>query len=170
VQPETSQSADEETVLELVDATLAIVYGYLIRRTGSTPLAEDLSSETFLAAIREVRQRGLAVWSTPWLIGIARHKLADHWRRLEREQRHMSVIAGDVVDAAWDEPIEAGRIDAVMAKLNPAQRAALTWRYVDDLSTSEVARLLDRSIAATENLLARSRRAFRDLYEGASNE
>jgi RNA polymerase sigma-70 factor, ECF subfamily len=169
VQHDTPPLIDEVAVLSAIDDALPIVYHYFVRRIGSVALAEDLTSETMLAAVAEVTHRGFAIWSLPWLIGVARHKLADHWRRLERERRHLA-IGGEFEEAAWDQPIETGRVEAVLAQLNPSQRAALTWRYVDDLSTSEVAGLLGRSIAATENLLARSRRAFRDLYEGSSDE
>ena len=44
--------------------------------------------------------------SIPWLIGVARHKLADHWRRVEREQR--AVPKNNVIDMARQLEIEAG--------------------------------------------------------------
>jgi len=53
----------------------------------------------------------------------------------------------------------------VMARLNPSQRSALVLRYYDGLPVAQVAEIIGRSVAATENLLARSRRAFRALYE-----
>jgi hypothetical protein len=41
--------------------------------------------------------------SIPWLIGVARHKLADHWRRVEREQRGLRLLDGEParVDDPW---------------------------------------------------------------------
>ena len=52
----------------------------------------------------------------------------------------------------------------MLADLNPMQRAALTLRYVDDLPVGDVARLLGRSVHATETLLVRAKRAFRIRY------
>jgi RNA polymerase sigma-70 factor (ECF subfamily) len=43
-------------------------------------------------------------------------------------------------------------------------RAALTLRYLDGLSVPEVAELLGRTVAATDQVLARARRSFRQLY------
>ena len=79
-------------LLELYDDALPHVYGYLLARCGDTSLAEDLTAESFLAAVHAARKPGAAEPSVPWLIGVARHKLADHWRRAEREQRGLRLL------------------------------------------------------------------------------
>jgi RNA polymerase sigma-70 factor (ECF subfamily) len=56
-------------LLELYDDALPHVYGYLLARCGDTGLAEDLTAESFLAAVHAVRQPGAAEPSIPWLIG-----------------------------------------------------------------------------------------------------
>src|ERR671935_2495426 len=78
--------ASTDPVLAIYRVALPQVYGYLPPRCGSAALAEDLTSETFLAAVNASRQGSLTEVSTAWLVGVARHKLVDHWRRLEREQ------------------------------------------------------------------------------------
>jgi RNA polymerase sigma-70 factor (ECF subfamily) len=87
--------AASDPVLAIYRVALPQVYGYLLPRCGSTALAEDLTSETFLAAVNATRQGKVAEVSTAWLVGVARHKLVDFWRRLEREQR--SLAAADAV-------------------------------------------------------------------------
>ena len=57
------------------------VYGYLVPRCGSVALAEDLTAETFMAAVGGRARHPPPHVSVAWLIGIARHKLVDHWRR-----------------------------------------------------------------------------------------
>ena len=81
-------------LLKLYDDALPHVYGYLLARCGDIGLAEDLTAESFLAAVHAVRKPGAPDPSIPWLIGVARHKLADHWRRAEREQRGLRLLAG----------------------------------------------------------------------------
>ena len=49
-------------------------------------MAEDLTAEVFLAAVRSVRAGKVERVTVAWLIGIARHKLVDHWRAQEREE------------------------------------------------------------------------------------
>ncbi|WP_460530512.1 RNA polymerase sigma factor [Flindersiella endophytica] len=101
------------------------------------------------------------------MVGIARHKLVDHWRRLERERRTIALLdAGPPEpDDPWDEVLEAQRAHAVLAQLSPPQRLALTLRYLDGLPVAEVAAHLGRSLHATETLLVRSRAAFRRIYQ-----
>lgn len=155
-------------LLELYDEALPYVYGYLLARCRDTGLAEDLTAEAFLAAVDAVRKPGAPEPSVPWLIGVARHKLADHWRRVEREQRGLRLL--DVQPESLDDPWEAtvDRIQArrVLDRLGTHHRAALTLRYLDGLPVPEVARHLDRTVHATEALLVRARAAFRRLYEG----
>ncbi|MFP3670944.1 sigma factor, partial [Priestia sp. SIMBA_032] len=71
-------------LLALYDEALPAVYGYLIRRAGDRNVAEDITSDTFLAAMDRARVDDSVEPSIPWLIGIARHKLADHWRKMQR--------------------------------------------------------------------------------------
>lgn len=76
-------------LLALYDVAPPQVYGYLIRRCRDRGVAEELTSETFLAAVGVVRHRGSPTVDVGWLVGVARHKLADHWRALARERRHL---------------------------------------------------------------------------------
>jgi RNA polymerase sigma-70 factor, ECF subfamily len=156
------------TLLGLYDAALPQVYGYLLPRCGSRALAEDLTAESFLAAVAAVRRPEAAAPSVPWLIGVARHKLVDHWRRLEREERGLQLVhdSEEVSDDPWDERLDALRARDVLASLGTHHRAALTLRYADGLPVADVAEHLGRTLHATEALLVRARRAFRRRYEG----
>ncbi|MDQ6615287.1 MAG: RNA polymerase sigma factor [Actinomycetota bacterium] len=157
-------------LLALYDTALPDVYGYLLRRCGRVDWAEDLTAEVFLAAVDAVRRERPVKMSTAWLVGVARHKLADHWRRLAREDRGLG--AGDVAGVAgvagvadpWDAHLDAVRARNTLAKLAPHHRGALILRYLDDLPVAEVAALLDRTVHSTEGLLVRARDAFRRAY------
>ena len=153
-------------LLELYDAALPQVYGYLLARCGRAALAEDLTAETFLAAVAACRRVPPPAPSTAWLVGIARHKLVDHWRSAERERRGPTAVAGEPESQTdpWDERIDVLVAHDVLATLDGTHRAALTLRYLDGLGVGEVARALRRSVSATESLLARSRAAFRREY------
>jgi RNA polymerase sigma-70 factor (ECF subfamily) len=155
-------------LLELYDEALPHVYGYLLTRCGQRALAEDLTAETFLAAVSAVRKPDAPDLSIGWLIGVARHKLADHWRRTEREQRGLRVLEGepDPVEDPWDAAVDVIRARAVLAELGAHHRAALTLRYLDGLPVPEVADHLGRTVHATEALLVRARVAFRRIYTG----
>jgi RNA polymerase sigma-70 factor, ECF subfamily len=155
-------------LLELYDEALPHVYGYLLARGGDRSLAEDLTAETFLAAVSALRKPDAPQLSIGWLIGVARHKLADHWRRVDREQRGLRVLDGEPnpVEDPWDVAVDAIRARAALAELGGHHRAALTLRYLDGLPVPEVAACLGRTVHATEALLVRARNAFRRVYTG----
>ena len=155
-------------LLSLYDRALPEVYGYLLARCGQRVVAEDLTAETFLAAVRA----GDGPISVGWLIGTARHKLVDHWRRLEREDRGLRLLDGGRPDSEdpWDAEIDALRARQVLERLGPAHRAALVLRYLDDLPVAQVAETLGRTLHATEALLVRARAAFRRAYEATEQQ
>jgi RNA polymerase sigma-70 factor, ECF subfamily len=154
-------------LLQLYDDALPHVYGYLLARCGDAGLAEDLTAESFLAAVHAIRKPGGPDPSVPWLIGVARHKLADHWRRAEREQRGLRRHASmpGQADDPWEMVVDRIRAREVLGRLGAHHRAALTLRYLDGLPVPEVARHLDRTLHATEALLMRARAASRQIYE-----
>ena len=80
-------------LLDVYEDALPHVYGYLLSRCGQREVAEDLTAETFLAAVDAVRRDRPPSLSTAWLVGVARHKLVDHWRRLAREERGIRAVA-----------------------------------------------------------------------------
>lgn len=159
-------------LLELYDQALPEVYGYLLSRCGQRALAEDLTEETFLAAVDACRRTAPPDLTVAWLIGVARHKLVDHWRRAAREERGLRVVAGQLVehDDPWDERLDALVARDVLATLAPHHRAVLTLRYLDGLPVADVARYLDRTLHATEALLVRARTAFRKSYVEHTDE
>lgn len=160
-------------LLGLYDEALPAVYGYLLSRCGNTVLAEDLTAETFLAAVTAVK-KGVPVPNTGWLLGTARHKLVDHWRGQAREQSHLHAVAaladpGAEGDDPWDERLDALRAQQVLRTLAPQHRAVLVLRYLDDLSVPQVAEVLGRTRHATEALIVRARAAFRRAYEAGTD-
>lgn len=157
-------------LLALYDTALPDVYGYLLHRCRDVTTAQDLTSETFLAAARTVADGSATPLTIPWLIGVARHKLLDHWRRQAREERWLAAVGEPETDDPWSETLLDGRATEALASLGPHHRAALTLRYVDDLPVREVAELLERTEHATEALLVRARRAFRRAYEKGADD
>lgn len=153
-------------LITIYDRALPQVYGYLFARVHNATIAEDLTAETFLAAAEAVQRRTIPEVTVPWLVTVARNKLVDHWRRRSREERKLArVEPNDIVEDGTDLHLDRQRAREVLASLGPHHQAALTLRYLDGLPVPEVASHLDRTVAATEALLVRARRAFRHRYE-----
>lgn len=155
-----------QALLDLYDEALPVVYGYFVRRCADRATAEDLTSETFLAAMDAAHRDAHTPISVPWLIGVARHKLADHYRR--RHDRFSVPVAElpEPLDAPddWDAELDRIVAESVLAKLPEQHRTVLALRYMDDCSVPECAELIGRTVHATEALLVRARRAFRAHY------
>ena len=161
-----------EALLRIYDDALPRVFGYLRNRCESHSAAEELTSETFLAAVSQIRRGVLDEVTIAWLIGIARHKLLDHWRRGDSRATDSFDPALPPNDPAlhedpWDAVLDQHRVAVVLAELGAHHRSALTLRYVDGLPVADVAETLGRTLHATEALLVRARLAFRRLYEGS---
>jgi RNA polymerase sigma-70 factor (ECF subfamily) len=154
-------------LLDLYDEALPQVYGYLLSRCRRRALAEDLTAETFLAAVTACRAESPPELSVAWLVGVARHKLADHWRHAEREERGLRAVAAEPEPAGKtvEEHLDVLLAREALATLAPQHRAALTLRYLDGLGVPAVAEHLGRTTRATEALLVRARTAFRRAYE-----
>lgn len=153
-------------LLALYDEALPSVYGYFVRRCGDRGTAEDLTSQTFLAAVDAARKPVAPPLTVPWLIGVARHKLADHYRR--RHDRFTVPVAElpepAAPDDTWDAELDRIVAEQVLTRLSEQHRTVLTLRYMDDCTVGECAELIGRTVHATEALLMRARRAFRAQY------
>jgi len=166
--------ASEGAFRAFYDQALPRVYSYLVSRCGGDrSAAEELTQETFIAAIRERRSFDGRSDPMTWLTGIARHKLADHFRRREREERRrlrlvVREVAVDPDGATWRSADERAEILRALAALPAMQRAVLVLHYADGLPIREMAAQLGKSEAAIESLMSRGREAFRKAYEGAA--
>jgi len=167
--PKADLALDASSFGRFYEEALPRVYGYFVHRCGgSVATAEDLTQETFLAAVTELKKERRVVTPTPWIYGIARHKLLDYYRRREREDRPFAVAA--TMDERDDELViedeQRAREGAVtaLAAVAASQRAALVLCYVDGYSVPEAAQLLGKSVEAVESLLARGRQSFKRAY------
>jgi RNA polymerase sigma-70 factor (ECF subfamily) len=154
-------------LLAIYDGAVDEVYRYLRARCGQRQLAEDLCADAFLAAVGQIQRNAVEHVTTAWLIGIARHKLVDHWRRVGRRPEDATGELPDRSDGAdhWAATLDRHEVETVMDELGPHHRSALVLRYYDGLPVPDVADHLGRTVHATEALLVRARRRFRDLYE-----
>jgi RNA polymerase sigma-70 factor, ECF subfamily len=162
--------ANPEAFRAFYARALPLVYGYLYHRCGGmAAAAEDLTQETFLAAVVEVKKAKIVTDPMPWVLGIARHKWLDQLRRQEREGKRLALVwqsehmNDQQVGHAWREDSREPAL-AALDSLPPAQRAAVALRYLDGFSVPEIAQAIGRSVHATESLLARGRENFKLNY------
>jgi RNA polymerase sigma-70 factor (ECF subfamily) len=167
---------DETAFRAWYDDALPRVYGYLFERTGRIrSVAEELTQETFVELVRSRGRFDGRSDPVTWAVAIARHKLADHFRRAAREERRqLTLIASSGSSPTTLDPWRASErredVLTALASLPAMQRAAVTLRYMDDLPVSEIAHHLGRSETAVESLLARGRDSLRRSLSGTEDE
>jgi RNA polymerase sigma-70 factor (ECF subfamily) len=168
--------ASDEAFQVWYTGALPRIYGYVLARCGhDTELAEELTQQAFTEAVRGRRALQSATDPTAWMFGIARHRLADHFRRVGRERRGMRDLT--VREIVLDDPArEWHRLDQLQAirsamdALSPIYRTVLLLKFVDGLTIREVARVVARTESATESLLGRARVAFERAYRERNDE
>lgn len=152
---------DEARFGAFYDTAVGDVFRYFHKATaGDRALAEDLTQETFMAAVRSFNGGQPDAFTMPWIIGVARHKLIDHYRRQSREQRKLVMVwnAGTRDEPATDlQDLTVAESMQMLRDLPPMHRVILALRYIDDLSVAEVAKLIGRSLSATQSMMVRAR-------------
>lgn len=110
------------------------VFRYAMRCVSRRDLAEDLTSEAFLALFRnldKIDQSRLPAW----LFTVVQNRARDHWRREAVEQRHAGSLAGPAtVDPS---PLERSLLES--PELKPVHRTCLMLRYVYGMTRAEIA-------------------------------
>ena len=137
------------------------VYGYLLYLTKNWAVAEDLTSETFEAALRKWR-RFDARRGTPraWLLAIARTTALDWFRsdarRRRREERAEAAVPSRTArDETFGEGLSPALEDGLRS-LSAGEREVVVLRIVLDLDGGETARVLGISATAVSTRLQRA--------------
>ncbi|MFC5721981.1 ECF subfamily RNA polymerase sigma factor, BldN family [Streptomyces gamaensis] len=167
---ERAQAGEAEAFGRLYDQYADTVYRYIYYRVGGRATAEDLTSETFLRALRRI---GTFTWQGrdfgAWLVTIARNLVADHFKS---SRFRLEVTTGEMLDAneversPEDSVLEslsnAALLEAVR-KLNPQQQECVTLRFLQGLSVAETARVMGKNEGAIKTLQYRAVRTLARL-------
>jgi RNA polymerase sigma-70 factor, ECF subfamily len=160
---------DRKVTAEFVAQCADWIYPFVRRRlVPRAELVEDVMQEVLFAAWQALPNfRGDAPLRS-WVMGIARHKLEDYYRKkireLEISEEDDSLPdqgAGPAFDERLDSWAQRKRVQRTLAKLPEAYALALIWQYRDEKSIREMAQLTGKTEKAMERLLARARASFR---------
>ena len=134
-------------------------------------VAQDAVAETFTAAWRGLDD--LPSEPRPWLLAVARRKLADHYRAAgRREALHTALSTLPAVDATDPAEIvaEHSKVRGAFAVLRPADQEVLRLLAWDGLSRAEAAEVLGCSPALFNVRLHRARKRLREALEDQAVE
>lgn len=161
---------DREALAALYERYLPSVWRYVCSRLrGHEAASRDVVSETFLAMVQNIGRLDAASTNVAkWLSGVARHKLADHWRRSNPQvaEKDLELPEQGIDPAVAMEALEMRQaVGQAMDRMDDLQRMALEWKYIEGLTVREIAEQLGRTEKAIEGILYRARAAFRAEYK-----
>jgi RNA polymerase sigma-70 factor (ECF subfamily) len=171
-----AQAGDAEAFGELYDKYVDQVYRYIAYRVAGTQLAEDLTSETFLRALRRISSftwQGRDVGA--WFVTIARNLIADHYKsgryRLELTTEDVSISSAAPVQAGPENEVLEAMQNKVLLEavkqLGAEQQECIVLRFLQGLSVSETAQVMGKNDGAIKALQYRAIRTLgRLLPEG----
>ena len=161
--------ADAEAFAELYRRHVTRVYRYHAAHTGNIKDAEDLTSQTFMAALEGIASfRGEAPFAA-WLMGIASRKRALFFRTrkpevpLEAALHHPT--PGPSTDQLAGRRLQIDSVTRALRGLSPDRAEALILCYFSSLTIAEAAHALGKSESAVKMLVSRG---LQDLRERTS--
>jgi RNA polymerase sigma-70 factor, ECF subfamily len=148
-----------ESFAELYRRHVTRVYRYHLVHTGNVKDAEDLTSQTFMAALAAIAHyRRVGVFAA-WLMGIARRQLAlffrNHKPTASLEQADDLPAAGATLETLVAERLALQQARVALKNLSPERAEALILVTFGGLSVSEAAQTLGKSEAAVKMLVSR---------------
>lgn len=148
------------TPQRLVELYADDVWRYASSKLRRREDAEDAAMETFAAAMRDFARLNKADSPRLWLLAIARNKVHDAMRRTYR--RAETALEENVLAPKSELETNRESLREAMAHLPELHREILVLKYVNQLSTEEVAKVIRKSAAATNSLLQRARQSLRE--------
>lgn len=160
---------DSAAFAEVYDLYVDRIYRYVSLKLRSREDAEDIVAEVFKRLWQYVCDGGRAIDNLNALIyQLARNLVANHYRDRSRgELLAQDDSVADTVDLRQLELLQTAErqveLTAAIQRLPPDYRDVILLRYVEDLSTHDIAQILDRSRGAVRVLLHRATEALRSL-------
>ncbi|WP_067815166.1 sigma-70 family RNA polymerase sigma factor [Actinomadura kijaniata] len=162
-----AREGDAEAFGALYDNYVDLVYRYVYYRVGSHALAEDLTSETFLRALRRI---GDFHWQGKdfgaWLVTIARNLVTDHFK----SGRHrLEICTAELLEPDLpQEGPERAVLDAMtrrtlltaVRRLGSEQQECVVLRFLHGLSVAETALIMGKKTGAIKALQYRAVRSL----------
>ncbi|MEU4423738.1 ECF subfamily RNA polymerase sigma factor, BldN family [Actinoplanes sp. NPDC024001] len=171
---ERAQAGEAEAFGLIYDRYVDTVFRFVYFRVGNRQLAEDLTSDTFLRALKRI---GSFTWQGrdlgAWLVTIARNLVADHFKS---GRYRLEVTTGDVLDADREDRGPEGSPESAVVdhitnvalltavkQLNPEQQECIVLRFLQGFSVAETAQTMGKNEGAIKALQYRAVRALNRL-------
>ena len=157
---------------QIVDEHQSMVFSLALRMTGDRGLAEEIAQDVFMELDRHIAKIESAQHAIFWLRRVTMSRSTDALRRRRVRGIDQWVEIDESHGAREPEsgsPL-GGRIEALLATLPEAQRAAIILRYQEDLTPEEIAATLGAPLATVKSQLQRGLKLLRAKAESQLKE
>jgi len=160
---------------KIYDQYINKIYRFIFLKVNSQEIAEDLTSEVFVRSWDKFRTGEDIRNIQAFLYQVARNLVIDHYRE-KGESRTISaeeIWAPDLrVDLEKEAQIDSEMSQArfALSKINEDYADIVVWRYLDQLSVSEIAKILNKSEGAVRVMLHRALKALKNELESSSGK
>lgn len=168
---------DPEAFGQIYDAYVRKIYRFIYFKVASAELAEDLTSETFLKAWQYLMEKREVPHLQALLYTVARNVVIDHYRAVAHLQADIPLdeaVANELTSAGSEKllkDIEAGidmtKVIEKLRGLKDEYREVVVMKYLDELSTSEIAAALGKTSSNVRVILHRATKALGDAIHDA---
>jgi RNA polymerase sigma-70 factor (ECF subfamily) len=165
---------DRKAAARFVAAHIDAVYAYARHRlTPRVELVDDVVQDVFLAALDSLAAFQGQSSLRAWLLGIARHKVEDVYRRRLRVAEPLDTLQADGDDRLRTAPAIEERLDAarardrarhVLSRIPERYGLVLLWRYWEQRSVRDIAAAIGATEKGVERTLARARARFKEQW------
>ncbi len=147
------------------------MYRYLLALTGNPLDAEDLTQETFAAAVVGLARFQARSSVATWLLGIARHQWQMFVRKASRRPQAAD-YAADITDGpdSAGQVIAEDRVRRLLRQLPEAQAQVFFLRVFEDLPLAGIAGIMGISEGSVKVSLFRAKRKLREIIEEERNQ
>ncbi len=158
----TQAAEDANAFGELYEYFFPKIYQYIHYRVNGKETAEDLVSDIFFKALRNLDSLSEPGDFQSWLFSIARNALIDHYRKIGKRREESTENIQQEPEKEWHTP-EAHVLAAEESKevmdslkiLSPEQQEVILLRFVHELKLKEIAEVIDKNESAVKGLLYR---------------
>jgi RNA polymerase sigma factor (sigma-70 family) len=157
-----------------------LVMGIATRALGNRTDAEDVTQQVFVAAWQSRGTLRPSESALPaWLIGIARHRVADEYARRARATRVSQAVAANTVPGSEvegrdvvDRLVDRVLLREAVESLTEPRRSVLHLAYVEDRTQEDIAKQLDLPLGTVKSHMRRGllrlRQDLRTGWEGGN--
>ena len=171
--------ADTEAFGELYDRYYSQILGYVLRRTASTNIAQDVTSEVFFKALKNLGQfRWRNIPFSSWLYRIATHEIANYFRKNKHGQFSLEEVSDSIsisnpstetefleAEAELKRHEEFLALHQNISRLSIKYQEVITLRFFEDKQVKEVSEILGKREGTVKSLLHRGLEKLRRLME-----